>query len=163
VSSQFGVGVGSGYLYNMAEYDGNFQTIYASGADGSLGDGVDRVSLDRAAPVVAGPNATVALTTSAETELSESGTAREYAVAARKGNVSLVGDTSILDPARLQHAENEVFVGNLVEFLVSGDVASDALAPPEFSSQFPGPDQGPGTGPEENPPVTPTPNSTTSP
>jgi hypothetical protein len=169
VSSQFGVGVGSGYLYNMAEYDGNFQTIYASGADGSLSDGVDRVSVDRAAPVIASPNATVALTTSAETELSESGTAREYAVAARNGNVSIVGDTSILDPARLQHADNEVFVGNLVEFLVSGDVAPDALAPPESSGQFPGPGPGPGMGPGpgpgpgETPPAPQPPNSTASP
>jgi hypothetical protein len=167
VSSQFGVGVGSGYLYNMAEYDGNFQTIYASGADGSLSDGVDRVSVDRAAPVIASPNATVALTTSAETELSDSGTAREYAVAARNGNVSMVGDTSILDPARLQHADNEVFVGNLVEFLVSGDVASDALAPSASNSQFPGPGagpgMGPGPGPGQTPPAPQPPNSTDSP
>jgi len=139
VSSQFGVGVGSGYLYNMAEYDANFQTIYASGNAGSLSEGVDRVSVRRAAPVVAGPNATVALTTSAETELSDSGTASQYAVAARNGNVSIVGDTSILDPARLQHADNEVLVGNLVEFLVGGTVAPDALALPEPSTERPGP------------------------
>jgi hypothetical protein len=150
VSSQFGVGVGSGYLYNMAEYDANFQTIYASGNAGSLSEGVDRVSVRRAAPVVAGPNATVALTTSAETELSDSGTASQYAVAARNGNVSIVGDTSILDPARLQHADNEVLVGNLVEFLVGGTVAPDALAPPEPSTERPG----------QTPPISRPPNAT---
>lgn len=137
VSSQFGLGVGSGYLYDMEEYDSNYQTIYASGADGSLSEGVDRVSVDRAAPVFASPDATVALKTSANTELSDSGTAREYAVAARNQDVSIVGDTSILDPARLQHADNEVFVGNLIEFLVSGTVQPNALAPPEPDPQRP--------------------------
>jgi hypothetical protein len=150
VSSQFGVGVGSGYLYNMAEYDGNFQTIYASGNVGSLSEGADRVSVRRAAPVVAGPNATVALTTSAETELSDSGTAQQYAVAARNGNVSMIGDTSVLDPARLQHADNEVLVGNLVEFLVSGTVDADPLAPSNPASGMPG----------QTPPVTRPPNGT---
>lgn len=138
VSSQLGVGVGSGYLYDMSEYDGNYQTIYASGAASSLSAGVDRVSVDRAAPVFTGPDATVALTTSADTEHSDSGTAGEYTVAARNGDVSIVGDTSILDPARLQHADNEVFVGNLVEFLVGGSVQPDALAPPEPDRPEPG-------------------------
>jgi hypothetical protein len=137
VSSQFGVGVGSGYLYNMAEYDSNYQTIYASGTNSSLSEGVDRVSVDRAAPVFASPDATVALTTSADTELSDSGMARKYAVAARNQDVSIVGDTSILDPARLQHADNEVFVGNLIEFLVGGTVQPDAFASSEPDSQPP--------------------------
>jgi hypothetical protein len=127
VSSQFGIGVGSGYLYDMTEYDSNYQTIYASGTGSSLSEDVDRVSVDRAAPVFTSPDATVALTSSANTELSDSGTAREYAVAARNQNVSIVGDTSILAPARLQHADNEVFVGNLIEFLVGGTVQPDAF------------------------------------
>jgi hypothetical protein len=131
MSSRFGIGVGSGYLYNMAEYDVNFQTIYASGSGDGLGAEVDRVSVDRAAPVFAGPNATVALETDATTEHSDSGEAREYAIAARNRNVSIVGDTSLLDPARLHHGDNEVFVGNLVEFLVNGSVQPNALAPPE--------------------------------
>jgi hypothetical protein len=147
VSSQFGVGVGSGYLYDMEAYDGNYQTIYASGTAGSLSDGVGRVSVDRSVPVFVGPNATAAITTGADTEHSESGTAREYVVAARNGNVSVVGDTSVFDPARLHHADNEVFVGNLVEFLVGGTVQDDAFEPSE---------------PDSLPPTAP-PNSTTSP
>jgi hypothetical protein len=131
MSSRFGVGVGSGYLYQMAEYDGNYQTIYASGASGASGalaEDVDRVSVHRAAPVFAGPNATVTLETGPRTEHSDSSRADEYAIAARQQNVSIVGDTSVLDPARLHHADNEIFVGNLVEFLVSGNVRSDLFA-----------------------------------
>jgi hypothetical protein len=135
MSSRFGVGVDSGYLYQMTEYDGNYQTIYASGASGDLAEGVDRVSVHRAAPVFAGPKATVTLETGPRTEHSDSGRADEYAIAARQENVSIVGDTSVLDPARLHHADNEIFVGNLVEFLVSGNVRSDLFAPSNTEKQ----------------------------
>ncbi|ELZ96678.1 hypothetical protein C441_04029 [Haloferax sulfurifontis ATCC BAA-897] len=129
MASQFGVGAGSGYLYNMEKNDGNFQTIYATGAEGSLAEGVDQVSFHRTAPVVASSDASIALQTSADTELSDGGTAKRYAVAAQSGNVALVGDTSFLEGANLRDADNEVFVGNLAEFLVGGSVEEDALEP----------------------------------
>lgn len=138
MSSRHGLGVGSGYLYDMDTHDGNFQTVYANGASGTLARGVDRVSLHRAAPVAAAPDATVALRTDATTEQSDGGPKRQYDVAARSGNVALVGDTSFLETENLRDADNEVFVGNLVEFLVSGTAATDTLgaspdddAPPE--------------------------------
>jgi hypothetical protein len=124
---RFGIGAGSGYLYDMANDGANFQTIAAAGS-GSLGEGVGEVRLRRATPVVAGPDATVALRTGPETELSDarSTSGRRYPVAARNGNVAIVGDTSVLDPSNLRTADNEVLVGNLVEFLVDGStVGSD--------------------------------------
>jgi len=126
---RFGIGAGSGYLYDMTDDGSNFQTI-AAGGSGSLGEGVGEVRLRRAAPVVAGPDATVALRTGPETELSDAGPSSRgrYPVAARNGNVAIVGDTSVLAPSNLRTADNEVLVGNLVEFLVDGStVGSDSF------------------------------------
>lgn len=136
MSSRHGLGVGSGYLYDMDSHDGNYQTIYANGASGALARGVDRVSLHRAAPVAAAPDATVALRTDATAEQSNGGPRRQYDVAARSGNVALVGDTSFLEAENLRDADNEVFVGNLVEFLVGGTAETDTLgdAPVESRS-----------------------------
>lgn len=119
--SQFGVGLGSGYLYSMTDDDRNYQTITASGRS-SLGEGVGTVQLRRATPVIASPDATVALRTGSDTEVSSVGPASRgrHPVAARHGNVAIVGDTSLLAPSNLRTADNEVFVGNLVEFLVEG-------------------------------------------
>jgi hypothetical protein len=140
--SRFGVGAGSGYLYDMVNDGTNFQTVAASGS-GSLGQGVGEVRLHRATPVVAGPEATVALRTGPETELSDAGRTggSRYPVAARNGNVAIVGDTSVLAPSNLRTADNEVLVGNLVEFLVDGSTVGSA----PFETE--GPTRPPTTGP----------------
>jgi len=139
---RFGVGAGSGYLYDIANDGSNFQTVAASGS-GSLGDGVGEVRLRRATSVVAGPDATVALRTGPETELSDAGpsSSGRYPVAARNGNVAIVGDTSVLSPSNLRTADNEVLVGNLVEFLVDGSTVGSE----PFETE--GPTRPPTTGP----------------
>ena len=122
LSSRFGMSLSTGYLYNMHENGNNFQNVYATAAgDGPLTEGVDRVLFDRATEVSVGGDATVALSATDRTALSTTRQQDEYAVAGVNGNVALIGDTSFLTPANYQYADNEVLIGNLAEFLVSGD------------------------------------------
>ncbi|WP_424018563.1 DUF4350 domain-containing protein [Halorientalis pallida] len=122
LSSRFGMSLSTGYLYNMHENGNNFQNVYATASgDGPLTEGVDRVLFDRATEVAVGGDASVALSATDRTALSTTRQQGGYPVAAVNGNVALVGDTSFLTPANYQYADNEELIGNLAEFLVSGE------------------------------------------
>ncbi|WP_299264961.1 DUF4350 domain-containing protein [Halorientalis sp.] len=121
LSSRFDMSLSTGYLFNMFENGNNFQNVYASASgDGPLTEDVDRVLFDRATNVNVGGDATVALSATDRTALSATREQEEYSVAAVNGNVALVGDTSFLTPENHNYADNEVFISNLAEFLVTG-------------------------------------------
>lgn len=132
--SRFGVSFGNGYLYNMQDYDTNYRNVYATPAsDGALTEGVDRLVLHESTPV---NGATPVLRTTAGTELSETRAAGQYGVAVRTDNVVVIGDTSVFGQAYYRRADNEVFVGNVLEFLVTGDkTPENAPEPPESGEQ----------------------------
>lgn len=132
--SRFGVSVGNGYLYHMQEYDTNYRNVYATPAgDGALTEGVDRLVLHESTPVRGG---TPVLRTTAGTELSETRAAGRYGVAVRADNVVVIGDASLFGQAYYRRADNEVFVGNVLEFLVTGDkTPENAPEPPESGEQ----------------------------
>jgi hypothetical protein len=65
------------------------------------------------------------------TTLSSTRRTGEYAVAVRNGDVAAIGDTSFLAREDVYEADNEVLVGNLADFLVSGDKEPGAPAEPE--------------------------------
>lgn len=135
VSSQFDVAVGTGYLYNMAENANNYQHVYATPAGGGpLVEGVDRVVLQRATRVTPASGVGASLTATDGTRLSSTREAGTYAVAARSGDVAVVGDASVLEPGTVRLADNEAFVGNLVEHLVTG---TKRPAPPGSGGQDP--------------------------
>lgn len=122
--SELGAYTESGYVYNLAENDLNYQRIFAEPAGSSmLTEGVDRVVFDTATPVRAASSdermepidGSVLSTTRAETDLP---------VLVRDGDVALVGDTGFLTPENTQRADNDVFVGNVADFLVGGDRTS---------------------------------------
>lgn len=118
LASRFDVAFGNGYLYDMHAYSGNYRNVYATPTgESDLTAGVDRVVVHEAVPVV-GPRALV--TTRGTTELSTTRTQRPYGVVVRSGNVVAVGDTSLLGQAYSRRADNEVLLGNLLDFLVSG-------------------------------------------
>jgi hypothetical protein len=122
LSSRFGMSLSTGYLYNMYENGNNFQNVYATASgDGPLTAGVDRVLLDRATEIAVGGDASVAVSATDRTALSTTRQQGRYPVAAVNDNVVLIGDTSFLTPANYQYADNEVLIGNLAEFLVSGE------------------------------------------
>lgn len=122
LTSQFGIGLSTGYLYNMYENGNNYRNVYATPAGRSpLTDGVDRVLFERGTAVTTSGDATVALSATNRTALSSTRRRASYPVAAVTGDVALLGDSSFLSPENYRYADNEVLLGNLAEFLVSGE------------------------------------------
>ncbi|MFD1598747.1 GldG family protein [Halobellus rarus] len=129
LSSSLGVAARSGYLFNMHEYQHNFESVYATSGSGSLSQGVDRVVFHDARAVTSDRGQT-ALSAIERTRLSTTRRADTYAVAAQSGDAAIVGDTDFLAPTNAYVADNEAFVGNLADFLVSGQKTSNAPSPP---------------------------------
>ncbi|KAA9399119.1 hypothetical protein Har1130_13010 [Haloarcula sp. CBA1130] len=144
LASQYGLSYGNGYLYNMHEYDTNYQNVYATPTgDTALTEGVDRAVFYAALPVQGGDTA---LTTTEQTTLSKTRRQDTYGVVARSGNVVTVGDTSVFTQEFLYRADNEQLVGNLLDFLVTGEKSpANAPQPPESGDSGPGGSL-PGTG-----------------
>jgi hypothetical protein len=117
--SPHGLTAGSGYLYDLTENVNNHANIPVTpSGDGALTDGVERVVVHQATPV-SGPN--VLMRTNPSAELSTTRDAGEYGVLAQSGNLTVLGDTSLFAPDWAYVADNEVLLGNLADFLVSGD------------------------------------------
>jgi hypothetical protein len=146
VGSPLGIAFGTGYLYNMAENANNYQGIYATGGDAAVTDGVDRAVLREAVPVVHS-GGTVGLTAEDAT-LSTTRDTGTYPTLVQSGNVVAVGDTDFVNPENAYDADNEVLVGNLADFLVSGDKEPGAPARPGASGT-----QQPGQQPRSPPPA----------
>ncbi|MBX0287661.1 GldG family protein [Halomicroarcula sp. F28] len=119
VSSEYGVTYENGYLYNMDDNANNYRNVYATPSGNSeLTEGVDRVVLHESVAVSGGETR---LTATEGTTLSTTRESDTYGVLAQEGNFVTVGDASIFDQEYLYHADNEVLVSNLLDFLVSGD------------------------------------------
>lgn len=120
--SDVGVYQETGYLFNIDENDQNYLSIFAEPTgDAVVTEDVDRVVLRGAAPVGqfgAGPT----LVTDSETEHSTTQQADTYGVAALADNVTVVGDSSFLQPENAYRADNNVLIGNLADYLVTGTV-----------------------------------------
>jgi len=160
LSSQFGVSFGTGYLYNMQDNANNYQNTYAEPAtDSDLTEGVDRVILHDAAPVYTTQRGETLLTGVEGTRLSSSRKAGNYAMLVRNDNVTAIGDTSFLAPADAYDADNEVLIGNLAEFLVTGDKADCVPPKPQEGGDDPFGPAPPRPGEEPSGATTPTPSS----
>ncbi|WP_018256352.1 DUF4350 domain-containing protein [Halomicrobium katesii] len=118
LAGAFGLGFDGGYLYDLREYDTNHRAVYATPtSETALTEGVDRVTAYTARPVVGGSSL---LDTNESTALSTTRRQARYSVLARQGNAVALGDRSLLGPDYAYTADNEVLIGNLIEFLVSG-------------------------------------------
>lgn len=138
LSTQYGLELGAGSLYDI-DSERNYASVNASEASGSLGAGVQAAVLRDAAPVVTGPDAQVALRSSPDAQLTTTRRSGEYAVAAQQGPVAVIGDTDFLTPDDAYRGDNEVLIGNLADFLVSGEkTPEDAPERPEPSGPGPG-------------------------
>ena len=130
LGSTYGVTYGSGYLYNMETNDNNYKSIFAeSASSGGLAAGVDRVVMREAAPIRTA-DATRVLVGADGTHLSTTRDSGQYAVLARSGNVSAVGDTDFISRENAYDADNEVLIGNLADFLVDGEKEPGAPTQP---------------------------------
>jgi hypothetical protein len=164
--SQYGLSYGNGYLYNMHDYDTNYRSVYATPTgDSALTEGVDRTVFYAAVPVQGG---NMAVTATEQTTLSQTRRQDTYGVVARSGNVVAVGDTNVLTQEFLYRADNEQLIGNLLDFLVTGE-KSPADAPQQTGGAAPGPGGAPpgvgggGSAPAPAPEPTPAPESTPTP
>jgi hypothetical protein len=121
LAASFGVSFGAGYLFDMTDNANNFQRVRASPTgNGSLTAGVERLIVDDPTPLAVGGSSQV-IAESNDVQLSSTRKTGTYPVAARTANVATVGDTAFLQPASATLADNEAFVSNLADFLVSGD------------------------------------------
>ncbi len=165
LTRNYGLQVGAEALYNMNDdrNDNNFKSIYASpSSDGSLTEGVETISFDQGGYVVVNENHEDAdqietLYTAAEdTRTLDTRRTGEYPVVVRNDNMVFVADSSFIEESEVYDVDNEVFVGNLVEFLVSGDL--DRSFPSDGGRDSgptpPAPPEPPG---EQEPTPTPTP------
>ncbi|MDZ7849790.1 MAG: hypothetical protein U5K70_02895 [Halodesulfurarchaeum sp.] len=134
LTSRFGVTIGSGYLYNMAENDANYQRVFAGSGNSPVADGVSETVLDTAAPVRS-HNATSVLSVGEETRYSVTRAAGSHDVAVRTGNVLVVGDTDFMAPLDFNRADNEAFIGNVLTFLT--DTPENPYTPPTDGEQGP--------------------------
>ncbi|WP_053948957.1 DUF4350 domain-containing protein [Halolamina sediminis] len=128
--SQYGLAYDNGYLYTQGEETLNYRAVAGTPTgDADLTAGVDRAVFYEATPVTGGETVLAA----EETTLSQTRREGSYGVVARSGNVVAVGDTSVVTQEFLYQADNEQLVGNLLDFLVSGE-KSPANAPNGESS-----------------------------
>ena len=127
LTARFGITVGEGYLYNMHENDANYQRVYAAGASDDIGENVDRIVLDTAAPVTT-HDGTTAATVGEQTRYSVTRETEQFAVAVQSGNVIVIGDSDFLTPLDYNRADNNVFLGNVLESLT--DTPEDPYSPP---------------------------------
>lgn len=130
LTHEFGIHVGSEQLYNMDDEstDNYYKSIYAApSADGELTEGVDTVDLDTSTYVVTldDSDAETVLTAADGTKTYSTRKEGTYDIAARNGNVAVVGDSSFLTTSEVYDVDNEQFVSNLLEFLVTGDKDDD--------------------------------------
>ncbi|SEP75975.1 hypothetical protein [Natrinema salaciae] len=123
IAATAGLYTETGYLYNLEENDNNHLGVYAEPTgDSPLTDGVDRVVLRGAAPVGTDDGETD-LETIDGTTLSTTREAGTYAVAAHSGDMAVIGDSSFLEPENAYRVDNDVLVGNLADFLVTGETS----------------------------------------
>jgi len=131
LTAEYNATLDEAYLFDQATNANNFQNVVGRPTgESSLTEGVDRVAFFEAAPITPGQGIRSVIETPATTRLSSSRRADTYTVAARHGNVTLVGDASLMTAENYRTYDNEVFVGNLAEFLVGGQRAPVPSASP---------------------------------
>jgi hypothetical protein len=156
LTNEYGLSYDNGYLYNGVDNANNYRNIYATPSGSSdLTEGVDRVVMHESVGINGGQ---AVLTATDGTTQSTTRRSADYTVMTQTGNLVAVGDSSIVDQEYVYHADNEVLVGNLLDFLVSGDKSpEDAPGSSGFGGgDFGGGDDGGfgGGGNETTPPPT---------
>ncbi|ELZ89150.1 DUF4350 domain-containing protein [Haloferax sulfurifontis] len=160
LTSDYGVSFGSSSLYNMHDYYLNYENVYAAPeGDTALTEGVDEVVFRDAAPLsISDDSVSPALVSGGETRVESVRKTGPYTVAAQSETVVAIGDADFLAPESAYEADNEVLVGNLADFLVSGDKESGAPEPATPEAGAPaGPAPGSTTGSAPTRGTTPTP------
>jgi hypothetical protein len=135
MAGDFGARMGAHLLYNLDDEhnDNNFMSINAEPTgDGMLTDGVETVTFDRSGYLVTTGDDVETLYTAADgTRTLERDQTGEFPLVVRNESVVFVADSNFVQQSELYDADNEVFVSNLLEFMVSGDKPDDVPEVPE--------------------------------
>jgi hypothetical protein len=94
----------------------------------TLTNGVEEVVFRGAARVGTADGST-ALATAETSRLSTTRESGSYGVAARSGSLAVIGDSSFLEPENADRADNNVLIGNLADFLVTGENPDGSFGP----------------------------------
>jgi plastocyanin len=122
LQSELGVATEPGYVYNVAENDLNYLRVFAGPeASGDLTEDVDRAVFPSATPVTAsGGSALLGAIEGSQLSTTRAGT--DAPVLVRDDDVVLAGDSGFMTPENVQRVDNDDLVGNVADFLVTGDV-----------------------------------------
>lgn len=134
LTEAYGMRIGAELLYNVdaSRNDNNFMSIYAAPEDdGPLTDDVETVQFDSGGyVVVSGASDAEPVFAALEgTRTMDSRRSGTYPTVARSDNVVVVADASFIAESEVYDVDNEVFVGNLLEFLADGN-ATESLGSP---------------------------------
>ena len=128
--SPFGVYGDAGYVYDMEHNDAGYLSVLVQPPESTpLTEGVEQVVL-RGAASVGSADDSATLTTAETSRLSTTRESGSYTVAVRSESLAVVGDSSFFAPENARRADNGVFIGNLADFLVSGDAPDVSCGPP---------------------------------
>ncbi|MEF8853131.1 MAG: DUF4350 domain-containing protein [Haloarculaceae archaeon] len=130
LTGQYGARMGAEGIYNMDDdrNDNWFKSVYAEPAgSGTLTEGVDAVTFENAGYLVTseGSDAEVVYTAADGTKTLETRRNGSYATVVRNDNMVFVADTDFMNKNEVYDADNEVFISNLLAFMVSGDKPED--------------------------------------
>ena len=121
LQSALGVFTEPGYVYNLEDNDLNYQRIFVEPTrSDELTAGVDSAVFDTAAPVGTG-DGTEMLSPTGGAELSTTRSSTDLPVLVRNDNTVLAGDTEFISPENALRADNDELIGNLLDFLVTGE------------------------------------------
>jgi hypothetical protein len=138
LTGEYGARMGAEGLYNMDDDDNDnwFKSIYAEPTgSGTLTEGVDTVTFENAGYLAVDEDSdTEVVYTAAEgTKTLETRRNGSYATVVRNDTMVFVADTDFMDKNEIYDADNEVFISNLLTFMVSGDKPEDVPETPEDS------------------------------
>ncbi|MBP1923023.1 hypothetical protein J2751_002060 [Halorubrum alkaliphilum] len=121
-----------GYVYDMGNNDANYLSPFVTpAADTELTDGVERAVFRGIAPVgVTDRQGDAVFETGEGARLSTTREAGTYDAAVTAGELALIGDSSFLAPENAYRADNDVLIGNVADFLVTGEEPDVDPTPP---------------------------------
>lgn len=125
LGSAFNVTFDTRYVYDLSQNDGNYKRpVVAPARDVNISpvredlSAVEDVTFYTAAPVRPTGDGTPVLLTHGSARIADSDDDGRVPVAARDENVLAIGDSTFIGPDTYNVADNEVFLGRVVEFLI---------------------------------------------
>jgi hypothetical protein len=131
LASAYGMSVDANYLYNLRRNGGNYRYLRARPGENAEVDGVSNVTLYTPVAVRAERGTTVLRAAAGTYRAGGDAEPGRPAVAVRRNNVLLVGDSTILRETRYNVGDNEAFLTYVAEFMIGGEATATGGAAEE--------------------------------